>query len=174
MKSEKAIPGLKQSGLLSHNQLKDTLATGGYFPSKHTNGLWLHKTRDISFTLVVDDFGVKYTHKSDADHLLNLLKASYPITIDWSGKKYIGIDLDWDYKHQQVTTSMKGYVKRALLQFKHSNPLKPFHSPSKYTPPKFGQKVQLTPQDNSEPMTDTDKLYLHAFLARSNFPQISR
>ena len=60
---QKAIPGLKQSGLLSHNQLKDTLATGGYFPSKHTNGLWLHKTRNISFTLVVDDFGVKYTNK---------------------------------------------------------------------------------------------------------------
>jgi hypothetical protein len=28
------------------------------------------KTRDIFFTLVVDDFAVKYTAESDANHLL--------------------------------------------------------------------------------------------------------
>ena len=55
---------------------------------------------------------------------------------------------------------MKGYVKKALLQFNHGDPAKPFLSPSKYIPPKFGQTIQLTPQDNSKPMTDTEILYL--------------
>ena len=55
---------------------------------------------------------------------------------------------------------MKGYVKKALLQFKHQSPSKPYHSPSKYIPPKYGTKTQLTNIDNSKPMTTTEKHYL--------------
>jgi hypothetical protein len=35
---------------------KYNLAPFGYYPARHTPGIWLHKTRPISFTLVVDDF----------------------------------------------------------------------------------------------------------------------
>jgi hypothetical protein len=55
----KGMYGLKQAGLLANQLLQTRLAPFGYYPARHTPGLWLHKTRPISFTLVVDDFTVK-------------------------------------------------------------------------------------------------------------------
>ncbi len=37
----------------------------GFGQSKLVPGLRKHDTQPIQFTLVVDDFGVKYTHKKD-------------------------------------------------------------------------------------------------------------
>ena len=37
-------------------------------------GFWRHRTRPITFSLVVDNFGVKYVGKEHADHLINCLK----------------------------------------------------------------------------------------------------
>jgi hypothetical protein len=69
----KGVYGLKQAGLLANQLLQSRLATFGYYPSRHTPGLWFHKTRPISFTLVVDDFAVKYLGKHHAEHLRNAL-----------------------------------------------------------------------------------------------------
>jgi hypothetical protein len=55
----KGTYGLKQAGLLANQLLQTRLAPFGYYPARHTPGLWLHKTRTNSFTLVVDDFAVK-------------------------------------------------------------------------------------------------------------------
>jgi hypothetical protein len=55
----KCMYGLKQAGLLANQLLQTRLAPFGYYPARNTPGLWLHKTRPISFTLVVDDFAVK-------------------------------------------------------------------------------------------------------------------
>ena len=60
---------------------------------------------------MVDDFGVKYINKDDIDDLFKAIKDKYPLKIDWTGAKYIGIDLDWDYKKREVKLSIKGYVK---------------------------------------------------------------
>jgi hypothetical protein len=43
----------------------------GYRQSKTTPGLWQHDTLPISFSLVMDDFGVKYVGKENAQHLLD-------------------------------------------------------------------------------------------------------
>ena len=56
-------------------------------------GLWRHKTRPITFTLVVDDFGVKYTTEEDAQHVVSVLRQHYDITEDWKGERYIGMYL---------------------------------------------------------------------------------
>ena len=60
------------------------------------------------------DFGVKYTNKDDIDHLFAAIKDKYPLKIDWTGAKYVDIDLEWDYIKREVKLSMKGYVTRAL------------------------------------------------------------
>ena len=62
-------------------------------------------------------FGVKYINKDDAHHLQQVLEEHYKITMDWDGRRYIGITLDWDYKQRKVHLSMPGYIKAALLQF---------------------------------------------------------
>ena len=59
-------------------------------------------------------FGIKYTNKDDIDDLFREIKDKYPLKIDWSGAKYVGIDLNWDYEKQAVKLSMNGYIERAL------------------------------------------------------------
>jgi hypothetical protein len=73
---------LKQSGLLANQLLQTRLGPFGYYPAPHTPGLWIHKTRPISFTLIVDDFAVKYVGKQHVEHLLNALSQTYELTTD--------------------------------------------------------------------------------------------
>jgi len=77
------------------------------------------------FSLIVDDFGVKYVGKEHADHLIMVQKKNYDISTDEEGTKYCGLMLDWDYKNRQVHISMPGYVEKALQHFKHDHPKKP-------------------------------------------------
>ena len=60
--------GLLQAGLLANKLLEKRLNINGYFQSKLVPGLWKHEWRPIQFTLVVDDFGVKYVGKEHALH----------------------------------------------------------------------------------------------------------
>jgi hypothetical protein len=81
----KGMYGLPQAGLIAQLRLIAHLATFGYHPAKHTAGLFLHDTRPISFTLCVDDFGVKYVGREHAEHLLGALESLYSVTCDWDG-----------------------------------------------------------------------------------------
>ena len=85
--------GLAQSGRIANQDLQKHLAKYNFYPSKRNPGLWKHRTRPINFTLVVDDFGIKYTNKDDIDYLIEAIKEKYPIKINWERSKYIGIDL---------------------------------------------------------------------------------
>jgi hypothetical protein len=69
----KGMYRLKQAGLIANQLLQTRLAPFGYYPVCHTPGLWLHKTRSISFILVVNDFAAKCVGKQHADHLTNSL-----------------------------------------------------------------------------------------------------
>ena len=83
---QKGMHGLPQEGILTQQQLKRQLNEHGYHQSPLTPGLWKHKTQPISFTLCVDNFGVKYMGCKHAEHLLQILNAHYKCTIDWEGK----------------------------------------------------------------------------------------
>ena len=72
--SRKAIYGLKELGKLANIKLQAVLAIKGYKPCRFTLGLYKHKTENIAFSLVVDNFGVKYINKQDVDHLLIILQ----------------------------------------------------------------------------------------------------
>ena len=111
--------------------------------------------------MVVDDFGVKYVKEEDVHHLEKVLEAFYPCKSDWTGNRYVGVHLNWDYNKRTLRTSMPGYVKKVLLQFGY----KPKngriqHSPSPYTAPNYGQKVQMTDLDLSPAFTEADKTKL--------------
>ncbi len=83
--------GLPQAGIIAQQLLEERLAKLGYHQSKIVPRLWTHETRDISFTLVVDDFAIKYTKKEDAQHLNNAIQKDYNITVDWEAHNYIGL-----------------------------------------------------------------------------------
>jgi len=153
----RALFGLKQSGMLANKQLAKVLGKEGYRQTRHTPGLWRHDTRPISFTLVVDDFGVKYTNKADVLHLQAVIEKAYPTTTDWSGTKFIGVTLQWDYIKRELRASMPGYVRKALLQFQHKQPAKAQHAPARYEAPVYGSRApQMTNIDSSPPFSLPD------------------
>ncbi len=78
--------GLPQAGIIAQELLQEHLAKVGHHQCKIIPGLWTHKTRKICFTLVVDDFAIKYTKLEDAQILIDALKKDYTITIDWDNK----------------------------------------------------------------------------------------
>ena len=88
--------GLPQAGILAQQLLEERLNKHGFYQNK-APGLWTHNTRPISFTLVVDDFEIKYVGKEHADFVLGIFQDHYELSIDWSGTKYIGLNFDWDY-----------------------------------------------------------------------------
>ena len=142
------IYGLPQAGKLANDLLIQRLATGGYYPAPHTPGYFIHASKKISFCLWVDDFSVKYVDRSDVQHLINLLQEFYELTTDWSGTKYLGLTLRWDYKRHTVDLSMPGYIERALQRFNHPAPTRPQHSPHAWTAPQYGASVQMTEEDD--------------------------
>ncbi|KAL7479933.1 hypothetical protein ACHAW6_007838 [Cyclotella cf. meneghiniana] len=149
----RAMYGLPQAGMLANKLLKQCLAKHGYYKVAHTPGLWKHISRPISFTLVVDDFGIKYIGKEHANHLLNALKEHYTLDIDWEGKLYCGISLNWDYQKRTVDISMPGYIKKLLQRFQHECS-KPQHSPFNCSPKRYGKDAQLLLPLNESPCLD--------------------
>ena len=96
-KVDKGMYGLPQAGRVASDALIPQLAADGYYPTGRTPGLFKHKTNSIIFALVVDDFGIQYSKKADAIHLLKTLRKYYTVTTYWTGANFCGIDLKWDY-----------------------------------------------------------------------------
>eukprot|EP00804_Cyclotella_cryptica_P025442 CCRYP_017212-RB/>CCRYP_017212-RB protein AED:0.32 eAED:0.32 QI:0/-1/0/1/-1/1/1/0/471 len=146
--------GLPHAGLIANELLEKRLNKHGYQQSKLVPGLWSHKWRPIWFTLVVDDFGVKYVGKEHALHLKSVIESYYPLSTDWTGNRYIGIRLDWDYNNRKVHLSMPGYKAKALKQFHHKPPSEPQHSPFPTKPIKYGAKKQYAAPPSTSPLLD--------------------
>jgi hypothetical protein len=153
IRAKRGMYGLPQAGLLANELLEKRLNKHGYHQSKLVPGLWKHDTRPIQFTLVVDDFGVKYVGEEHANHLKATLEEHYKLTCDWTGQRYIGITLDWDYKRRQVHLSMPNYVKKALKQFQHKV-RKLQNAPYPSAPIQYGAKKQYATQNSSAPLVD--------------------
>ncbi len=68
---QKGMYGLPQAGIIAQQLLEERLEKDSYCQSKTTPGLWTHDTHPISFSLVVNDFGVKYVGEENAQHLLD-------------------------------------------------------------------------------------------------------
>jgi hypothetical protein len=139
----KGMYGLKQSGKLANDLLSDRLCEQGYFECATTPGLWRHKWRPIIFVLIVDDFGVQYTGREHAEHLHSTLQKHYEVTTDWEGKKFAGIDLQWDYAARTCRATMDGYINEVLIKFDHQRPKKPQQSPHKHRKIIYGAEAQL-------------------------------
>jgi hypothetical protein len=121
----KGMYGMKQVGLLANQLMRTCSAPFGYYPARHTPGIWLHKTRPITFSLIVEDFAVKYVGKQHDDHLRNALLQIYELTTDWEAKVYSGMSLKWDNKNRKCDISMPGYVSNVLGKFQHDAPKHP-------------------------------------------------
>ena len=148
--------GLPQAGILAYEQLGKILAPFGYAPTRHTPGLWQHKTRPIFFSLCVDDFGIKYIGREHAEHLLTTLHTQYEATTDWTSNTYLVITLKWDYINLTCDLSMPGYIAAALHRFQHPLPNRPEHSPHRRTEIRYRAPIQFAPTDDTIPLLNSD------------------
>ena len=74
----KGMYGLPQAGILANQLLEKRLNKHGYIQSPQIPGLWTHVSRPVSFTLVVDNFGVKYV--GEEHHVHHLIRVSSQTT----------------------------------------------------------------------------------------------
>jgi len=158
LEMHQAVWGFPQAGILANKLLQKRLLPHGYYECKHTPGLWRHLTRPISFTLLVNDFGVKYVGKEHVDHLIKCIKEKYELTEDWSGNLYCGIKLHWDYNARTVDISIPGYIKKLLQKNKHKMPIKPQHCPYTPAPKQYGTKAQAPLPVNISPRLSDEEI----------------
>jgi hypothetical protein len=162
---QKGKYGLPQAGILAQELLEKQLNEHGYSQSRAVPGLWTHKFCPISFTLVVDDFGVKYVGKEHTMHLVSILKQHYEISEDWTGSKYIGITFHWNYANRRVHLSMPGHIGKTLQRFGHKGPRRLQNSPHPHVELTYGVKAQYVEQEAPNiPLNKEGQKYIQAVM----------
>ena len=146
---DNGIYGLPQAGKLAHDLAVEQLAAAGYHQCPNTPCLFRHETRNIYFTLVVDDFLIKYTDKADVEHLCEALRGTWDFEMDWSASSYLGMRIDYNREARCIGLSMPGYVEAALKRFNVLRASKPTHSPLICEPIRYGAHVESVSEDNS-------------------------
>jgi hypothetical protein len=113
-KVRRGMYGLPQAGRIVNDQLTAFLAPKGYTPIPITPGLWRHDKSDLIFTLVIDNFGIKYTNPQDVHNLMTTLKELYKVVSeDWMG----GTSPTLDSKETKLIQEILGtllYYARAV------------------------------------------------------------
>ena len=92
------------------------------------------------------------------DFLITTIQKDYKLTIDWTGKHYLGLTLDWDYDNRTVDLSMPGYIDQALQRFQHPAPSRPQHSPHAWISPDYGAATQWAIDADETPLLETSEL----------------
>ena len=116
------MPGLNQAGEIASDCLEKNLAKYRYQPTLHTLELLKHTSWDIFFALVVDNFGIKYSNREDAEHLRNALQLWYPVTTYWTRSKKMGLTHKLDYINRTVDLFMPNYISVVINKFHHKAP----------------------------------------------------
>jgi hypothetical protein len=139
--------GLPQAGLLSQQRLVAHLEHHGYIQHKHVDCLFHHPERETIFSLVVDDFDVKYRTEADAKHLIDTLEKLYDIIkVNWKGDKYLGFRIEFDDNNHTVTLSMPDYIPKVLQRFNDNKEFYHAPTPGVYHSPEYGQNGPQTGQ----------------------------
>jgi hypothetical protein len=126
------------------------------FVETFTPCLFRHKTRPITFCLVVDNFGVKYQHRADFDFLVTCLSNLYHCKAHLIPHKFLGFTLAHDRTARILSLSYPGYIV-ALLTRLRPNGVKGYQTPSIYTPPLYGSSAQSPTVDSSPPASASQK-----------------
>ena len=73
---------------------------------------------------------------------MSVLIEHYKISRNQKGKRYLGLNLDWDYENRKVHLSMLAYVADAITRFRHNHPRNPQDKPYPHIKLTYGAKVQ--------------------------------
>ena len=113
--------------------------------------LFRHVSRPISFTLVVGDFGVKYSDVADYRFLRTCLEEQYEVTGSEVGTQYLGYTIAYDRTARTIPLSLPNYIAK-LLKSVRPNGIRHARSPFIYEGIVYGSSApQVSPSDTSPP-----------------------
>ena len=144
------------------------LANYDYFPSATDPCLFRHTSNGFAFTLVVDDFLIKYKDRASAMHLFTALQERYPLKFDWSTCQYLGIDIAFEKRKRTVKLSIPGHIPKMLRPFDPDG-VGLATTPCIYVPPIKGIKAfQMVKESTSPALDEKGKTRIQEVLAIPN------
>ena len=81
-----------------------------------------------------------------------MLKEHYTIYQYWKGKRYLGLDFNWDHQNRVVHISILKYVANAIKSFHHKHLRKPQDQPYPQIKTIYGTKAQYSPDADNYPL----------------------
>ncbi len=124
-------------------------------------GLWTHEWCPITFSLIVDNFRVKYIGEEHAQHLLQMVQKYYMCLFEKEGEQYCRLTIKWDYVGKKVHLLMQSYVEKALKCFQRPPPIIPKDQLHQHVKKLYGAKVQqANPLDTSPPLNKAGKKFI--------------
>jgi hypothetical protein len=155
MEVNKSMYGFPHAGRIVQDVLIERLAKHGYHQTG-TTCIFRHVTNGVAFTLVVDDFGVKFKETAAADDLVRCLQLYHTLTIKKNATKFLGLTIAVDPIAREVRLSAPGVIPKALQQFaQHSTAVA--RSPAIYLPPRFGAVAQTPDDPDTSPLLTADE-----------------
>jgi hypothetical protein len=116
--------------------------------------LWTHEWHPITFSLIIDNFGVKYIRELHAQHLLQMVQKYNTCSFEKERERYCGLTIKWDYVRKKVHLLMPSYIEKALKRFHHPPPIVPQDQPHQHVKKLYGEKIQLANPLNTSPTLD--------------------
>ena len=142
--------GSKQSGRIAHDDLVKRSRMTGHKNVPLVEGHFCHKTHNVNFCLVINDFLMRHDAEEDSEHLCATARENHKFEVDEAAHQFVGVNLRWDCEKRTARLSMDGCMEQALLEFQHAKPKVPCHAPSWCERPHCGQRVQHAQTDDTD------------------------
>jgi hypothetical protein len=153
----RSMPGLAISGLLGHLRLLAQLCSHDFIIQTATPCLFCHRTRDITFALVVDDFAIKCSSLDDLKYFTACLSELHHAKVHPECASFLGFNIDYDRVARAISFSCPSCIPDLLTRLNMPN-LRTCKSPCVYAPPDTGSiKPQVAHTDTS-PLASKEKL----------------
>ena len=150
-KIRKGMYGLPQAGIIAQQLLEERLQMDGYCQSKTTPGLWQQDTRPISFSLIVDGFGVKYVGEENAQHLLDTIQNTTNAHATGKANDTADLPLSGTTRARKSTSSYRGTSKKPSPAPNTPPPAKRQDQPYPRVKAIYGAKKQYSQEDDDSP-----------------------
>ena len=158
--------GHPAAGLIAYTDLVTHLAAHGYYQSRLIPCLFMNLDKSITFTLVVDDIGIKYKQGSgEIKHLQKILAkpcSKWAVKFDLTGSQYNGQRLQWNYDKSNPTLikDIPSYIKQAAHELHPNEIIRKYTTPSRYVAPTYGKHESPPTQSNAAPTTAAETKYI--------------
>ena len=158
--------GHPAAGLISYTDLTTHLASHGYHQSRLIPCLFMNHDKSITFTLVVDDIGIKYKHGSgEIDHLQKVLAkpiSKWDVKFDLTGSQYNGQRLQWNYGTSDSTLikDVPAYMRQTAHELHPGEKIRKYTTPSRYVAPTYGKQDTAPMQSTAAPTTAAETKYI--------------